>query len=94
MYFDVVSLFTKVPTDLAIKITRERLQDDHILADKTALTIDDITRLLEFCLQATYFSFRGRYHQQIFGTPMGPPVSVTVADMVMENIEQCALASF
>ena len=83
--FDVVSLFTKVPTDVAIKITRERLQGDHTLEDKTALTIDDITRLLEFCLQATYFSFRGKYQQQIFGTAIGSPVSVTVADIVMEN---------
>ena len=33
-------------------------------------------------------------HQQIFGTAMGSFVSVTVADMVKENIEQCALASF
>ena len=94
MSFDVVSLFTKVPTDLAIKITRERLQGDHTLEDRTALTIDDITRLLKFCIQATYFSFRGKYHQQIFGTAMCSPVSVTVADMVMENVEQHALASF
>ena len=92
--FDVVSLFTKVPIDLAIYVARERLQEDNTLEDRTALSINDIIQLLEFCLKATYFSFRGQFYQQIFGTAMGSPVSVIVADMVMENIEQRALTSF
>ena len=92
--FDVVSLFTKVPIDLAIHVTKRRLQEDNTLEDRTALSIDDIIQLLEFCLKATYFSFRGKYYQQIFGTAMGSPVSVVVADMVMENIEQRALNTF
>ena len=49
---------------------------------------------MEFCLDATYFSFRGKYYKQIFGTAMGSPVSVTVANMVMGNVEQRALSSF
>ena len=92
--FDVVSLFTKVPIELAIHVTKERLQEDHTLEDKTALSINDIIQLLEFCLKATYFLFRGRYYQQIFGMAMDSPVSVVIADMVMENIEQRALNSF
>ena len=89
--FDVVSLFTKVPIELAIHIAKEQLQEDNTLEDRTALSINDIIQLLEFCLKATYFSFRGKYYQQIFGTAMSSPVSVVVADMVMENIEQRAL---
>ena len=86
--FDVVSLFTKVPIELAIHVAKEQLQEDNTLEHRTALSINDIIQLLEFCLKATYFSFRGKYYQQIFGTAMGSPVSVVVADMVMENIEQ------
>ena len=92
--FDVVSLFTKVPIELAIHVAKERLQEDNTLEDRTALSINEIIQLLEFCLKATYFSFRGKYYQQIFGTAMGSPVFVVVADMVMENIEQRALNSF
>ena len=92
--FDVVSLFTKVPIELAIHVAKEQLQENNTLKDRTALSINDIIQLLEFCLKATYFSFRGKYYQQIFGMAMGSPVSVVVADMVMENIEQRALNSF
>ena len=92
--FDVVSLFTKVPIELAIHVAKERLQEDNILEDRTALSINEIIQLLEFCLKATYFLFRGKYYQQIFGTAMGSSVFVVVADMVMENIEQRALNSF
>ena len=92
--FDVVSLFTKVPIELAIHVAKEQLQEDNTLEHRTALSINDIIQLLEFCLEATYFSFRGKYYQQIFGTAMSFPVSVVIADMVMENIEQRALNSF
>ena len=89
--FDVVSLFTKVPTKLAIQVARQRLEEDANLTDRTTLSIDNIICLLEFCLDATYFSFRGK---QIFGTAMCSPVSVTVANMVVQNVEQRALSSF
>ena len=92
--FDVVSLFTKVPIELAIQVAKERLQGDNTLEDRTALSINDIIQLLEFCLKATYFSFHGKYYQQIFGTAMGSPVSVVIADMVMKNIKQRALTPF
>ena len=92
--FDVVSLFTKVPIELAIHVAKEQLQEDNTLEHRTALSINNIIQLLEFCLKATYFSFRGKYYQQIFGTAMSFPVSVVIADIVMENIEQRALNSF
>ena len=91
--FDVVSLFTKVPVDLAAKVARERLTADQSLADRTALSANEVVSLLEFCLRATYLSYRGEMFQQVFGTTMGSPVSVTVANLVMEDVEQRALTS-
>ena len=41
-----------------------------------------------------YVSFRDSYYRQSFGTAMGSPVSVTVANLVMEEIEESALATF
>ena len=89
--FDVVSLFTRVPTTCAIQVTRERLLGDSSLSDRTSLTVEDICSLLKLCLEATYLSFRGRIYQQVHGTAMGSPVSVVVANLVMEDIEQKAL---
>ena len=59
-----------------------------------SLTSTEITTLLEFCLNATYFAFRNSFHLQVHGTAMGLPVSVVVADLVMEDVESRALRSF
>ena len=55
---------------------------------------DEITTLLEFCLNATYSAFRKSLYQQVHGTAMGSPVSVVVADLVMEDVESRALTTF
>ena len=63
------------------------------LPTRTSLTVQEVVRLLSFCLNATYLSFRGEHYQQTFGTAMGSPVSVTVANLVMEDVEGRALAT-
>ncbi len=53
--FDVISLFTKIPVDLAIKVARKRLRQDVTLSQRTSMPIEDIIDLLSFCLNTTYF---------------------------------------
>lgn len=45
------------------------------------------------CLSATFLSFSGGTYQQTFRTAMGCPVSVTTANLVMEDVEERALAT-
>ena len=92
--FDVVSLFTKVPTKLAVEVGRKRLENDEELSLQTQLSTQDFIMLLEFCLNATYLAFRGKVYRQKFGTAMGSPVSVSVANLVMEEIEERTLTPF
>ena len=92
--FDVVSLFTNVPVNLAIDVAHRRLQADDSLPSRTNLSVTELTQLLEFCLNATYLSFRGQVFQQTYGTDMGSPVSVSVANIVMEDVEERALSSY
>lgn len=92
--FDVVALFTNVPVDLACRVTRNRLLMDPTLMDHTSLSVDQVMTLLEFCLNATYLSFRSVRYQQVFGTAMGLPMSVIIANLVMEDVESRALSSF
>ena len=92
--FDVVSLFTRVPVDLAIGVAQRRLEADSTLDERTCLSVNNIIQLLKLCLQATYFCFKGNVYQQVFGTAMGSPVSVVVANLVMEDVEERALATF
>ena len=58
------------------------------------LSVDNIVNLLTLCLNATYFTFRGVVYQQVFGTAMGSPVSVVVANLVMEDVDKRALRDF
>ena len=94
MSFDVVSLFTRVPTARALQVSHDRLENDPSLAKRTSLSVDDICDLLSLCLDVTYLAFEGRIYQQVHGTAMGSPVSVGVANLVMEDIKQKALSTF
>ena len=44
--FDVVSLFTCIPTHLAIEVVKERLDSDQSLPERTNLSIQNIMALL------------------------------------------------
>ncbi|XP_077516362.1 uncharacterized protein LOC144126209 [Amblyomma americanum] len=92
--FDVTSLFTSVPVDLAVDVCAAALQNDEKLSERTPLEAQDLLRLLKFCLKNTYFVFRGSFYKQVHGTAMGASISVTAANLTMEAIENRALASF
>ena len=83
---DVQSLFTCVPVDLAVSVVEERL-NMYQLSD-CSLSVDNILMLLRFCLNSSDFCFKGDFYHQKFGCPMGSPVSVTVANLVMQHIEK------
>ena len=92
--FDVKSLFTFIPVDLALSITKERLQRDQNLAERTNLSVDNILRLSDFVLNHNYFKYDGDHYKQIFGCAMGSPISPVLADLVMEEIEETAISTF
>ena len=48
---------------------------------------------LNLCLTSTYFLYNGKHYKQIHGTEMGSPVSVVVAEIVMQNIKESALST-
>ena len=52
---DVVSLFTKVPVDLAARVAYERLVAGTSLTECTSLLPDEVD-LLKICLGATYLT--------------------------------------
>ena len=91
--FDVKSLFTSIPLQLALDCTGTLLQQT---ADDTPLPLpnDKIMDLLKLYLESTFFQYNGRHFKQLHGTAMGSPVSVVVAEIVMQHIEKRALATY
>ena len=49
--------------------------------------------LLNLCLTLTYFQYKGKHYKQLHGAAMGLPVSVIVAEIVMQHVEKCDLAT-
>ena len=86
MSYDVKALFTSVPIQPAINIIKKHLEDKDLHL-RTSMTVNDISCLLEFCLISTYFTFQGRFYEQIEGASMGWPISPIVADLFMEDLE-------
>ena len=51
--------------------------------------------LLTLCLTSTYFQYNGKHYKQLHGTAMGSaPVSVMVAEIVMQSMKERALATY
>ena len=97
--FDVKSLFTSVPTDVACDIARGRLEEemgreDSTIRAQTGMDVEDIVLLLKLCLNTTYFQVNGKFYRQKQGAAMGSPVSVIVANLFMEELEKKAIDTF
>ena len=91
--YDVTALLTSVSIDPAVNIIRELLEQDSTFCDSTVLSLQNIIKLLWFCLHNTYFSFQNKFFEQIEGVAMGSPVSPIVANLYMENLERKALST-
>ncbi|XP_072046795.1 uncharacterized protein [Amphiura filiformis] len=92
--FDVSALFTSITVNEAITVVRELLESDDTWKKETAenLDVDSVIQLLAFCLNTTYFVFRGKFYQQKDGCAMGSPCNPSVANAYMEFFETKALS--
>ena len=91
--YDVKALFTSVPINPVLDIIKERLASDQDLHKRTTMSVNQIIKLLEFCLNSTSFVYQGQFYQQIEGAAMGSPLSPIVANIFMEKFEEEALAT-
>ena len=91
--YDVEALYTSLPINSVLEIARKKLEEDATLDKRTSLKVDDIIKLLEYCLTSTYFTFRDGFYHLKDGVAMGSPVSSIVANLFMEAFEQSALKS-
>ena len=81
--YDVSALFTSIPVPDAIKAVCIKLDEDPKLQERTPLSRERILELLSFCLNTTYFTYRGVIYKQKHGAAMGSPVSPIIANLYM-----------
>ena len=81
---DVTSLFTNIPCHLVLNSLDRRFNDLHNICK---IPFDEIRKCVKLIFDNTYFKFDNKFYQQIFGSPMGSPISPLFADLVMEDLE-------
>ena len=87
--FEVKSLFSSIPLQLDLDCTENAIKNSAV---ELPLPTDDIMDLLNLCLTSTYFQYNIKHYKVTrysFGT-----VSVVVAEIVMQNIEEQAPATY
>ena len=85
---DVISLFTNIPVELALNSIDRRWV---YISAKTNISKNEFIIAVRFILNSTFFTFNNRTYRQVFGTPMGSPLSPIIIDIVMQDIEEIAL---
>lgn len=88
MSLDVTSLYTNIPTNLAIECINNKWPE---ITNYSPLTKDEFINAVSLCLNSTYFTYNNNFYSQIFGTAMGSPISATIANLVMEELENAVL---
>nr|VZI11478.1 unnamed protein product [Spirometra erinaceieuropaei] len=83
--FDVVSLFTSIPKELAMRAVDDLLKKRYDEEGKP-FKRRHAMELLDYCLH-TYFTFNGQIYEQIQGAPMGSPISGYLAEAVLQELE-------
>ena len=79
--YGVMAFFTSVPIQPALEVIEKLLKEDTGLQNRTSMSTKHIMDLLEFCLRSTYFTYRGKFYEQVEGAAMGSPISPIVANL-------------
>ena len=57
------------------------------------LSVQNIVTLLKLCLKSTFFTFQGKYYEQVQGAVMGSPISPVAANLFMKDFKARVLST-
>jgi hypothetical protein len=78
--FDVVSLFSNVPMDLVTKSIKKKWNK---IQCNTIIPLNEFLIGVNTVLNSMFFKFNHTVYKQIFGTPMGSPLSPIITEIVL-----------
>ncbi|XP_060525272.1 uncharacterized protein LOC132701408 [Cylas formicarius] len=81
--FDVVSLFTHIPLQLVVDIIEEHFD---LVEPNCTLSKKEFLDTVTFLYNNTFFSFDGKFYQQVKGLPMGGAASPVIAEIVRNKL--------
>ena len=81
---DIVSLYTNIPVDKAIRNLEDVLSK---ITTPLKLSKKKIIKLVQLCTASCHFTFKDTAYTQIRGLPMGSPLSGVLACLFLEKLE-------
>lgn len=86
---DVVSLYTNIPTELALEVVEKRW---NILQAYTSLPLEEFLDAVRMTLTSTYFAYEEKFYRQVDGCAMGASISSVIAQLVLEDLEEAIIS--
>jgi len=65
----------------------------EFISHNTLIPLQEFKDAVKFVLNSIFFTFNNICYKQIYGTPMGSPVSLVIADLVLQDLEKLTLKS-
>ncbi|VDN12206.1 unnamed protein product [Dibothriocephalus latus] len=86
------SMVSSISQQLAIDAVIQFLTEHYGERDKP-LNTEQLLKLMRYCFK-TYFIFGGQMYEQIKGTPIAPPLSDLIAEVVLQRIEHLVFRKY
>ena len=81
---DIASMYSNIPIELALGSVLRRW---NVIEKNTFIPFQEFKRAISVILNSTFFKFNEEFYEQIFGLPMGSPLSSILADLVIQDLE-------
>ncbi|VEL18957.1 unnamed protein product [Protopolystoma xenopodis] len=81
-------MYTNISGEKAVSALMEILEREEDILEAERIRKESLTRLINLTVSTTYLTFNGNIYKQIFGLPMGHPLSPLLSNVYMDNLER------
>lgn len=87
---DVISMYTNIPNELITTVLKTKW---NLLKEHTTLSCNEFIEGILLIQNNNYYQYKDNFYQQLGGCTMGSPISSTLAQLVMEHLEEGVLGN-